>query len=267
MNAWQFFKQFKYELDLATWTGGKRVFPSGSIVVCADVPEEFLSRTRLPCALIRVQDAPADPEHDEEPDLFGQTFDVTVAVAVANDPFGEAAFLGGGRADANASPGKGLLEMEEKLWEAVKGLGETHGIRVQSRGKGAAGGLKHSELGYIAWRSYRFTADLGAVRFYHPGTNFAVTTGGVASWALPADRFDYRRMVLRRAAGATAPTSITGGTGVVLGGVPDGVAATGVNDAPGSGVFSYALFAVYDEYATDSDAQVSEAATVTVTIP
>ena len=266
MNAWQFFQQFKHEMDLSRWTGSVRVWPSGSIVVCADMPERFLERTRLPCALIRVQDASADPEHDEESDLFEQNFDITVAVAVANDPYGEAAFLGAGRSDANASAGKGLLEIEEKLWEDLHRLGEGQGIRVQARGKGASGGTPHSALGYSAWRTYRFAATLGATRFYHPGTNFGVTVGGVATWALPADRFDYRRMVLRRAAGSTAPTTITGGSGVTLGGTPDGVSAITVTDAPGSGTYSYSLFAVYDEYATDTDAQVSDPKSVTVAI-
>jgi len=269
LNAWQFLKQFQYLLRDAAWSGGNKLFPSNAVVITANLDQDFLGRIRFPCAIIRVQDATYDEEHDEEPDLLMQRFDVTIAVAHPNDPSGEAAFMGAGRANQNDSAGKGLLELEAKLWATVKGLGESNGVRIYSRGKGASNGTKHPNSGYMAWRTYRFEAELGDDFFYHPSTHLTAVDGGGGTvdltWALPATRFDYRRMVLRRASGSTAPTSISSGTGVVLGGTPDGASATSVTDSPGVGTWSYALFAVYDPYTADTDFAASDAVTETVT--
>lgn len=263
MNGWQFFQQLRYLLQAATWTGGNKVFGAKAVVVSADMPEDFLSRVRLPCALIRVQDAPSDPEHDEEPDLFMQSFDITVAVANANDPFGESAFLGAGRVTANDSGGRGLLEIEEQLWATVKGLGESSGVRIQSRGKGAGAGTPGSEK-YIAWRTYRFEAELGSVRFYHPPTSLAAAAagGGVVNltWKLPPTRFDTFGLVLRRASGTTAPATVAGGSNVTL----SSMTAVSKSDTPGAGTWSYSLFASYDEVASGAAAQYSAPISKTV---
>lgn len=270
MNTWQFFKQLQYLLRQSQWSGGNSVFSSEGVIISGDMPSEFMQLVRLPCALIRVQDSTSDQEHDEEPDIIMQTFDVTVGVAIPNDPFGEAAFMGAARENANESQGRGILELEEQLWSNIKGLGEKNGVRIYSRGKGAAQGTPDGEDNYIAWRTYRFEAQLGTDRFYHPPTNFVAVdaTGGNAnlSWALPGTRWDYRRQILRRAAGSTAPSTHTGGTGITLGGSPDGVSATSVTDSPGAGTFSYSLFAVYDEHGTGADGQYSDPVSRTVVV-
>jgi len=94
------------------------------------------------------------------------------------------------------------------------------------------------EIGLKAWTT--------SIRSYPAPTRLtgAVPGGGVVNltWSLPATRYDTYALVLRRAAGSTAPTSATSGTGVTVGAL-----VTSVSDSPGAGTFSYALFMGYDE--------------------
>jgi hypothetical protein len=233
------------------------------------MPQEVVGQIALPLALIRVQEASADPEFDEEPDVLQQAFDVTIGCSVPADKFGEAAIMGANRGQL-ASQGMGLLQIEEKLISTLGGLTELDGLKFLLRGKGGAQVSHEAQLGYVAWRSYRFEAMVTGTRFYHPASRF-VATGGVGqtvmTWRLPPSRYDYRRMILRRASGSTAPASATAGTGVTLTGTPDGVSATSKTDGSlSAGTYSYSLFAAYDEYGTSSDERYSAAISKTVTV-
>ncbi len=81
------------------------------------------------------------------------------------------------------------------------------------------------------------------------------------SWALPATRFDTRRVMLRRESGAViGDFTPTTGTEVTL----SGDLATSEADVPGAGTFTYALFFVYDEFGTSTDERFSETGNVLV---
>lgn len=215
---------------------------------------------RLPCALIRVQDAPCDPEHDEEPDLLGQTFDITTATANPNDPFGRAAIMGACRTPL-ASPGKGILEIEDKLFEAIKSLGASSGVRIMERGKSGAPAEKHSSEAYMAMRAYRFEALVTAFKSYDPVRKLVVSGGSgsaALTWRLPFARFDYFGLTLRYALGSTAPATPTSGSPVVLNSTD-----TSKSVLLAAGTYSFSLFAAYDEYATGAASQWSPAASKT----
>ncbi len=256
MNAWQLFRQVQFLLKAAVWpTGGKKVFSPEGVIVACDLPDGFLERSRLPCAVIRVGEAQNDPDHDEEPELVSQSFEVTIACSVPNDPWGQSAVLGAVRTQ-NDSAGKGVLEIEEQLFANLALLGSSTGIRVVLRMKSEAAGTPSGGPEYLAWRGYRFDALVGSARSYPAPTRFSAT-GGVGSvalaWANPGTRFDSRRIVVRRLAGAVAPATILLGTDVALA----ANFSTSKTDTVAAGTYSYSVFAVFDEYGTNTDAQSS----------
>lgn len=86
------------------------------------------------------------------------------------------------------------------------------------------------------------------------------------SWTNPSGRFDLHRIIMRRAAGSTAPATVTDGTGVTLGSdLATSVADTGL----AAGTYSYSAFAGYDEINSppSSSAKFSAPASITVVVP
>lgn len=266
MNTWQTLKQLRYLLRARNWTGSSTdVF--GSVHVSVGPTEDAFRNLQYPLALIRPLAATVDPEHDEESDLIVQQVAVRLAVAVP-DGIGEAALLGANRtAGSTSSKGRGLLEVEEELFAAIEFLDQLSGISNQCRARSAVD-AQVTEAEYVVFRDYVFDLYVTADRYYHPATQFAGSDagGGSASlsWTLPPDRYDRLRMILRRATGSTAPTSVTDGTGVSL----SADLATSKTDTPGVGTWSYALFVAYDEtHSTlSTEERYSSSATKTVTL-
>lgn len=245
MSPWQAARQLKHLLLAAAWPGGatERVF--GAVVVSQATSDRVLGSARLPLALIRVGGGTAD---DQEPRLIRESLEVVLMAQVPGDALGEAALIGGPRAGGvGSSGGRGLLELEEVLLGAAAKLGGSSGIRLRLSGKSRGEAQLDEVHGGIVARGYVFEAWLGSARSYPPPVNLVATDQGGGdvelTWDLPPDRFDRLEVVLRRAAGATPPSSPTDGTGVTLG----SALATSVTDSPGAGTFSYALFAGYDE--------------------
>lgn len=276
MNAWQVLRQLKYILTQRTWQGsGSVVFPSGSVKI-TEAMGEAAKRTgiRMPFALISPGAGQSDPEANEEPDLIRRDIVVSTMVAIPGDHVGERALIGANVPDYTKSEGRGVLEVEEEVLAAIKYAATDLGVVIEHKATGVAKPVIDPDLGYVLTQDVLFQAWLTAARFYHPGINF-VATGGSGqvslSWGLPPDRYDRYRMVLRRAAGATAPTSISGGTGVTL---ASSLATSVVDSGLAAGTYSYALFATYDEKdgrpdgTPDTDQRVSDSVTrtsVTVT--
>ncbi len=271
MNRWQVARQIQYLLRTQDWPGGS-TDAFGRVVVTVFPDEEVIGQVQWPMAFVRPGSFTVDPEHSEEATLLQSRYTITVYVQVASDGWGEAVLIGGHRASATDSDGRGLLEVEEVVFDAVARLDGESGIEAQVIAASASDAQHVPDLGFVASCQYVVEALCTADRFYHPCTRFQASdaTGGNASlsWKVPPDRFDRYRVILRRASGATAPTSITGGTGVTL--ASD--LATSITDSPGAGTFSYALFGTYDEDDTydggtaDSDDQVSASATATVVV-
>lgn len=268
MNAWQVARQLRYLLAGRLWPG-TAVPVFGRVWVTAEVDAEMVLHGILPLALVRPGAAQADPTYGEEPDLLRQSFVVRVLASVAGDPVGESAILGSHRTGTPAASfGRGVLEIEEELFAAIEVLVSSTGVHVYHRASSAAAVDLEPKLGLIAGREYEFETLVTADRFYHPPTRLTATdaTGGQATlaWRVTPDRFDRYRVVLRRAAGATPPATITAGTGVTLA----SNLATSVTDSPGAGPFAYALFGTYDDSSAtpDSDDFASAADTATVTV-
>ena len=202
---------------------------------------------RLPLALISPTEAEVDPDYSQEPDLIRQSITVTLVTAVPGDAIGENPIIGANVPDRTKSEGRGILELEEELFAAIEFLNTDTGVVIEHAATGAARPSLDDEIGYIVSRDYTFEAWVTADRFYHPCYKLSATGGSgqvSLTWGLPPDRYDRYRVVLRRASGSTAPSSVTAGTGVTL----SGNLATSVTDSGlSAGTYSYALFAQYDE--------------------
>lgn len=247
MNAWQVLQQIQWLLQQEEWTTDVAVFDSASVVVTVTPEAEAAANLSFPVALIRPLGGIADGGHDGElEEMLDQDVAIRVISAVKGDRMGQAALLGANREGQDATPGRGLLEIEEKLFDALLDADDDLGFRIAMRATGAAQAQPTSGLTYMVWRDYTFRARVTVDRFYHPpyGLSATVSGGVVLGWSLPPSRFDTSKMVLRRASGGTAPASATAGTGVTL--ASD--LATSKTDSPGSGTWSYALFAEYDEW-------------------
>lgn len=264
MNTWQVLKQLRSLLSAATWDDGQQRAVFGKVIVSAGAQETGLGQLRFPLVVITPADAQVD---DDSLDLFQQALDVRLAVRVASDPWGQDALLGGPRGGGQGtSMGRGLLEVEEVLLQTLFDLQEKNGVRLKHSVQSSVEPVQDETHGYVAIRDYRFQAWCTFTRSYEAPTRFAGADQGGGNvdltWALPASRFDLREVVLRRAAGATPPSTPDTGTSVALG----SLLATAVTDSPGAGQFSYALFAGYDELSEGSSSRYSAAATLTATV-
>lgn len=265
MNAWQALRALRAILRAAVWPDGTgEVVFSSRVHATAGTPDGVVPGTGYPFCLL----APGSSDADEDQaDLEISTIRVLLVVRGAGDAYGESALLGGPRSGGvGSSKGRGLLEVEEVLRNAIEHLNGPDGInlRVTSR---SAPQAQIVGSDYIVSREYSLEAALTTDRTYAPPVRFLATAlgGGQVSlaWALPPARYDRVGVVLRRAAGATPPASASAGTGVSL----SSATATSKTDTPGAGQFSYALFGAYDEInqtPTTPD-RYSASATLTVT--
>ena len=132
------------------------------------------------------------------------------------------------------------------------------GFPIVFRGASQAQPTYIETLGYIAFGDYKFEALGTLSRTYQAPSGFkrTGTTTAILTWNA-ATRWDARRFVLRFASGATPPATIVAGTGITLGGTPDGNGVVTVTHSPGAGTYSYSLFAVYDDVNGSSDVAVS----------
>ena len=259
MNAWQVAKQIKDLLKAKAWPDGTTDKVMPEVLVSAGVLEDKIGQLRFPFALINVGSMTPD---EEEPGLQNQVFEVRLVHRVPGDAFGETALIGGARSGGQgSSEGRGLLEIEEILYDVIQGLREDTGIRLHLTTAGAVNGVELEGFGYIVSRSYSFDGWIKSARSYPAPIAFNSSVTGptvTLTWENPYARYDRLSLVLRRASGSTAPASATSGTGVTVGALVETV-----TDAPGSGTWSYSLFMGYDDIGLGSVDRYSPAVSVT----
>lgn len=249
MNIWQVTRQLEYLIRARYWEDDSNNEKVIRVIPTAGPTSEALKGFRPPFVLITPLGGPADPE---EPDLWDETIRLVIVAGVEGDSLGKMSLLGGVRASGQASSqGRGLLELQEEVLAAVKLLATSTGLTIQGRNAQGGEASNDEEFGYITSRVLLYSVRCTGFRYYHPADLFTAedATGGNCdlSWSLPPDRFDRRKVMLRRAAGATAPATIADGTEVAL----SGDLATSKTDDPGAGTFSYSLFAGYLERSDD----------------
>jgi hypothetical protein len=249
MNTWQILQQVKYLLKSRKWAGSPSnavVFHPDAIRITGGVNPKAIDALIKPAVLLKSLGAQSDPEYGEEPDLIEQTVNVAIVAMGAGDQFGENAIIGANRQSFTDSRGRGLLEIEPEVFGAIERLNDIDGVRILSRIDGGDQILLDAEERPYALREYSYKVLCTADEYYHDATHL-VATGGSGqvslSWTLPPDRFDRYRVLLRRASGATPPSSVTAGTAVTLAGnLSTSVTDTGLTP----GTYSYALFSQYD---------------------
>jgi hypothetical protein len=250
VNRWQVLRQMRYRCWSKVWpgSGGERVVAT-PIISPGMTVEELLGAVRAgPMVAFNA----GDDQADEASGALGvAVIPVTIAVQMSNDRTGSGALVGShgarlhsdGAYGQTSSQGRGLLEVEEVVLDAIRqGAGDI-GLSMQARPVGAPMAGSVGGLG-IAVREYRIEVRCMSARHYHPPQRL-VATGNVLSWALPPDRFDRYKIVLRYASGATAPTGPTAGSPITL--ASDLATSVDVTGTLAAGTYSFALFAAYDE--------------------
>lgn len=255
MNEWQTLQTFAFAAQKLEWADGTtdHVFHYPSVRVSGGLTAERFSELQRPMLLLYPGTFQADPEIHG----FGRATINARLTTWAEDQLGEVPLIGGNRsAGQGASAGRGLLEIEAVLHDALEHLNHEHGFHLTGGFRGAPEASYEAGAYYVT-RLGSFEVDATLAPYYTPPICLTATAAGggavTLAWRIPPERFDFAAatawraargtMVLRRAAGSTAPSSATGGTGVTLA----GAFSTGVTDTPGVGTWSYALFAGYDE--------------------
>ena len=262
MNSWQVAKQLRFLLRAATWPDSPSNKACGQVLVSNGPADRAVGQLRFPFALVLPGAVTAD---DEEPNLERAQFEIRLVARVANDPWGESVLIGGPRISQGSSQGRGLMELEEVLLDNVATMNRTNGIRIRLDYKSATQAQISDDLGYVGLRSYQLEAMLTSDRNYEACSRLTAAdlgSGNVAvSWTLPPTRYDTLGLVLRRAAGVTAPASPTAGTGVTVGDDD-----TSVTDTGAAGTVSYAIWRSYNETGgTTAERYSTVAATATTT--
>ena len=240
MDELQTIRQIAYVLRSRVWTSGAEpVFHRDSVVEQAGMTWEAARELPPPFALLGVGNGDVD---DQNPLVCRQEIEIDVGVRSDGSQAPRFALIGGARASELVSDGRGILEVQRELFAAVAYLNSAGGIRIQYKGSHKPAPRLEADSAYWAIRTYRFEAIITNSLFYHPPDNLESSVSGAVNtltWTLPPDRFDRYKVILRRASGATAPASVSDGTGVTLA----SNLATTVDDSPGAGQWSYSLFA------------------------
>lgn len=138
------------------------------MAVVASIAESiprFLETKRVPAALIAVSDDASDPEFDEDPNLLKAMIDVGILVMVGGDAVGEYVMIGGAKTGGStASEGRGILEIQQEVFNAIGRRNAQESVLIQYRQKAGQGAVYDKDRGcWIAWRILRFGAWCTAV--------------------------------------------------------------------------------------------------------
>ncbi len=139
----------------------------------------------------------------------------------------------------------GLLQVQQEVMRAIRYLGIDDAINIQLLAT-ADDELELVPGGYA--RTLKFQVWCNSLPYYPPCRTLNATAAGSGNvsltWVLPqGTRYDRVGLVLRYAAGSTAPTSATAGTS---GGVLT-INQASATVATGAGAFAFAIFASYDD--------------------
>ena len=159
MNTYQLCGAIRTKLRAVVWGATTtKVFDTDSVRVTAGPTPEGVFACIMPVALISPLDSTADPQHHEAPGAMVQRVQVTIISVAPSDALGEGALMGANATSTTASPGKGLLQIEERLYHAIQLLTIQDGIIMQFVHAGSAGARIDDEVGYVVFRDYFFDA-------------------------------------------------------------------------------------------------------------
>lgn len=219
MNPWQMAQQIKHLLEQAAWSSGTEglVFGAqGSVVVWAGAPTEQVP-PGFPFALVGIDAGAMDPD---EPSLISQGFSITIGQVVAGDRLGEFALIGGAAPDLGSSAGRGVLELAERVSDAIQSLTGADGAQILVSGISTAppSPLGTGDRRHLAIAELTLTGVCTSQEHYTAPQQIA-HNGTVWSWVGTqcSSRYDFVTYRLVRKAGTSAPTSPSDGTVVYTG--------------------------------------------------
>lgn len=251
MNIWQVVNQTVYRLQQQKWgaTSTPVFHPMSVKPVASDSDADALDAGLiLPIALVIPESGQSDPQHGEEPDYKVRQLTVAVIARNQNDYLGVGAFMGAVREGVSDSRGRGVLELEEEVFNALKKLVVVDGVTISFKGLGEGGTRKDSDDNSYAFQEYQFEVSCTSSLYYPPGRKFRAQpkTGEISlTWQNAPTRYDLYRARIVRKQGSSAPTSVTDGTELTLGSnLPTSFADSGLS----ADTYSYALFMSYDDF-------------------
>jgi len=239
MNARQMAQQIRHVLSTATWpeSPSKVVFGSRLAYVVAGLPNEDELPGAFPFVLVTLGSGTTDPD---DPNLMDQTFDVLTVADVSGGRMGEQALVGGAKSALGTSANRGVLELNERVRDALKDLRGVDGAALQLHSATTGSPIQLGKGRHMAIGESTFTGWITAAPSYTHPVRLA-KTGSVWTWTggQCSSRFDFIRYRLGYVAG-TAPAQTPGDMDAI---VYTGTAAT-VTIAPVAGK-TYSIFADY----------------------
>lgn len=163
MNELTLLTTIKAALIARNWTGGgTSVFPTGCVYITANVDlamEAALKTMRTPLALLQPMDSTSDPEFGEDPKFTQLNINLRVVVMVPGDSVGQNPLVGANKTGGTtASEGRGLLEVQQEVFNAIGLMNDNEGLQLQNTQTGAASAAIVDDKTYVAWRDYKFSA-------------------------------------------------------------------------------------------------------------
>lgn len=252
MNVWQICQALKSILQDQIWVGGTApVFDADSVRVIPQGDEiEALNENIIPpLCIISPLGGELDPQHREEPTYVMRNIDITLVAVNTGDRVGEAPVMGANSADAITSPGRGLLELEDRLFDAISKLNIQQGIVIQFAGMGIGQVRRDQADNFVAIQDYTFQVWCSTINEY-PGISEAGFIGHSGAinyrWRYPAVLSGVtRRAILVYKSGAVPPTSISDGTQVILSGWASFALVNGEVTPLAPGTWSVSVFVTY----------------------
>jgi len=232
-------EQIRHVLAAATWPEGaaELVFGDRMVMIAAGIPAEDELPGAFPFALVNVGGGTADPD---DPNLLEQSYDVLTVAEVAGSRMGEHALVGGAKSALGSSANRGVLELDERVRDALKDLKGADGASIElvSTASGAVTGLGRGH--HMAIGQTTFTGWVTAAPSYTPPSRLA-ESGGTWTWTggQCSSRFDFIQYRLGYVDGS-APAQKPGDLDTV---VYTGTAVT-TSHTPVAGK-AYSIFADY----------------------
>lgn len=265
MNDCQIIQRLQTILQSHRWAGGAQepMFFPGTVLTTPRPSEEVMRNLTPPLAFIRPGSARNDPE------LKGMKWTdiiITLVAAVPGDPYGESTLVGWNREEGK-SDGMGLLHLQSEMIRAIENVSINEGIEIKSVADSYPLPALDDATNYIIERDYTFKALATSLpRFQRPENVTAVLSGSdvVLNWELPYEN-DQLGFSLIRVAGTTGAGFRSDGTEIAT---PISTATTFTDVAPGSGVFTYSLFAAYHTQPGETIPELySDGPQVTIEVP
>ena len=252
MNTDQAVRRIKNVLRAARWGDtGDSVFSRDSVYATLAPAASKVSEIKVPAAFIRPVGGNADTE---VPGILTRNIAVRLLDVETGDPLGESALIGAHRLSKTGIGGRGLLGIESELFRAIELLNNAGQFRIAlqtlSVGEPALIGGDYHVSG-----EYTFKAGLStAYQYQEPRSVSATESGGTVtiSWSAPDDVTNLVGYIVRRVSGTVPVAYPTGGTDVPW------TTGTSTTDAPGSGTYTYCVFAAYDPAGGSLEHEISD---------